>query len=423
MKKVLAFLLAVAILHSVTIYSSAVAEDGEIPPIKIAMFLPMTGSLSAMGTYEDRAMKIIADHFNNTLGGVKSMGGAKFEIRVFDMQSDINLIKTVMERICNEYQPMAIVGGGSSAFVVPALSVNERYQIPFLTQCSGRQIQESGYQYSIALTAIADEIGNSQIKFLDWLVGEKNYSITKAAILNVDNDYGNGQANGARAVLKGSTYKLVYDQNFPAYITDASSLITSIKASGAEVLFLTAEPSQGPLIFDAMDALNYHPVIMGGGSAMAYPSFADALGDNVLGLCSIANSNRYITNVYQSEDFVNLYQKYEDTYNEGTAESFCNDVSVIQAIYECLEQNPTYDAVELTKNLRAGSWTTCWPSYPRADGTPGKMEFKENGGAKHSFFPIVQWQKHNGRYEMRAIWPPEILVGRNGYIDYNIINR
>ena len=61
--------------------------------------------------------------------------------------------------------------------------------------------------------------------------------------------------------------EVVFNESFPANGSDVSSLITNLKASGAELILPVAFTQDAKLIFNTgLNSMDYHPLILGGGA-------------------------------------------------------------------------------------------------------------------------------------------------------------
>ena len=206
--------------------------------------------------------------------------------------------------------------------------------------------------------------------------------------------------------------ELVYNESFPADLSDATSIITAIKASGAEALFLTCDIATGTVIMDAMSALDYHPVVIGGGGAMVQNSFAEALGDSCVGLLSSSISAQNVTNATNNEFFTEFVDRYEELYGPGN-EYTCAESSGLYLIYQALEKSGSTDRDVILETLKSEEFETM---YPQNGG--GLASFDENGKSENGVMLMVQWQKgDDGQYYMKAIYPEEVVGDGATFLD------
>src|SRR5438067_1241449 len=78
----------------------------------------------------------------NDAGGIKSLGGAKLNLIVSDVQSDPTVTRTETDRLISGYKPAAIHGAFASALTLIASEVAERAKVPLLTGSSSDQLNK-----------------------------------------------------------------------------------------------------------------------------------------------------------------------------------------------------------------------------------------------------------------------------------------
>src|SRR5271170_4765815 len=108
-------------------------------PVNIGGLYPVTGSMAQIGQGCVNAAKLAVQMVNDA-GGIKSLGGAKLNLIVSDVQSDPTVTRTETDRLINGYQIAAIHGCFASALTLIASEVAERAKVPLLTGSSSDQL-------------------------------------------------------------------------------------------------------------------------------------------------------------------------------------------------------------------------------------------------------------------------------------------
>src|SRR5580693_10226229 len=72
-------------------------------PINIGALYPTTGSMAQIGVGCVAAAKLAVDMVNDA-GGIKSLGGAKLNLIISDVQSDTTVTRTETDRLINGYK-------------------------------------------------------------------------------------------------------------------------------------------------------------------------------------------------------------------------------------------------------------------------------------------------------------------------------
>jgi branched-chain amino acid transport system substrate-binding protein len=99
--------------------------------ILVAGILPLTGPSAQFGQQSWNAMQFSVDLMNEA-GGVKSMGGARLTLAVFDTETKPEIALTQTENAIQR-GAKALIGCNQSAATIVASQVSERNEVPFLT--------------------------------------------------------------------------------------------------------------------------------------------------------------------------------------------------------------------------------------------------------------------------------------------------
>lgn len=384
---------------------SGASSEEAVDTVKIAAFFNFSGAGADTGIIDGDGAQFAAD-FINGQGGVKSLGGAKIEIVKADTLSDASQAKAVAERIISENPGLVgAVGAGGSGYTLAMGSVFEKAQIPYVQTGVSAQISEQGYKY--VYQPVPTTFGQTQIEFVQWLNEKQGKSIHKVGIIYEDTDYGLSTAEGNLELAESAGLEVVFDQSFPANGSDVSSLITNLKASGAELVLPVAFTQDAKLIFNTMASMNYHPLVLGGGAGFLYPAFAEELGDAVDGVLSVS-SNGWDTAMFNlSEELKDVPAQFEEKYGYFMNEHSLGTFNCIYLIWKALENCGTTEGPALTEAIRALNIPSAQPSSA-ADGT---VSFNENGKNVNSIPVIIQWQKsEDGVYRPRTVYPEAMIV-------------
>ena len=83
-------------------------------PVNIGALYPTTGSMAQIGTGCVAAAKLAVEMINEA-GGIKSLGGAKLNLIISDVQSDTTVTRTETDRLITGNKPSAVRGCFASA--------------------------------------------------------------------------------------------------------------------------------------------------------------------------------------------------------------------------------------------------------------------------------------------------------------------
>src|SRR4029077_10901379 len=97
-------------------------------PVNIGALHPPTGSMAQIGQGCVAAAKLAVEMVNNA-GGIKSLGGAKLNLIISDIQSDTTVTRTETRRLISGNKLSAIHGCFASALTLIASEVAERAKV------------------------------------------------------------------------------------------------------------------------------------------------------------------------------------------------------------------------------------------------------------------------------------------------------
>src|SRR5262252_3257578 len=195
-------------------------------PVNIGGLYPVTGSFAQIGQGCVNAAKLAVQMVNDA-GGIKSLGGAKLNLIVSDVQSDTTVTRTETDRMISGNKLSAIHGCFASAFTLIASEVAERAKVPILTGSSSDQLNK-GRSYTFTPFARASQFAQAQLQ-MSKLVGDN----PKVAVIFENTAFGTSTSNGLREQAPGEGVEIVLFEPYSAGFTDASPLINKVKASGA----------------------------------------------------------------------------------------------------------------------------------------------------------------------------------------------
>ena len=139
-------------------------------PVNIGALYPTTGSMAQIGVGCVAAAKLAVEMVNDA-GGIKSLGGAKLNLIISDVQSDTTVTRTETDRLITGNKLSAIHGCFASALTLIASEVAERAKVPIITGSSTDQLNK-GRSYTFTPFARASQFAKAQLQ-MSKLVGDK----------------------------------------------------------------------------------------------------------------------------------------------------------------------------------------------------------------------------------------------------------
>src|SRR5260370_3719647 len=131
-------------------------------PVNIGALYPTTGSMAQIGVGCVAAAKLAVEMVNDA-GGIKSLGGAKLNLILSDVQSDTTVTRTETDRLITGNKLSAIHGCFASALTLIASEVAERAKVPLLTGSSSDQLNNVR-TYTFSPVARASQFALAQFR-------------------------------------------------------------------------------------------------------------------------------------------------------------------------------------------------------------------------------------------------------------------
>jgi branched-chain amino acid transport system substrate-binding protein len=257
-------------------------------PVNIGALYPVTGSFGLIGQGCVNAAKL-AVGMVNAAGGIKSLGGAKLNLILSDVQSDTTVTRTETDRLITSNKLSAIHGCYASALTLIASEVAERAKMPLITGSSSDQLNAGGRQYTFTPFARASQFAQAQLR-MSKLVSDK----PKIAVIFENTAFGTSTSNGLKQQAPGEGVEIVMFEPYSAGFTDASPLINKVKASGATMLFAVSYLADLIQIVRTMKQQGVNIPINGGSGGFVIPDFYKNVGSAADGLLGVAHWNHDI---------------------------------------------------------------------------------------------------------------------------------
>src|SRR5947209_14163322 len=254
-------------------------------PINIGALYPTTGSMAQIGVGCVAAAKLAIEMVNEA-GGIKSLGGAKLNLILSDVQSDTTVTRTETDRLITGNKLSAVHGCFTSALTLIASEVCERAKVPIITGSSSDQLNKNR-TYTFTPFARASQFAQAQLQ-MARLVGDK----PKVAVIFENTAFGTSTSNGLREKAPAEGVEIVLFEPYSAGFADASPLINKVKASGADMLFAVSFLNDLILIVRTIKQVGLKIGMNGGSGGFGIPDFYKTVGSLADGLQGVAHWNR-----------------------------------------------------------------------------------------------------------------------------------
>ena len=220
--------------------TEAPAAPAAAEPIKFGVIEPLTGPVADSGNYVTDGMKLGVARINNE-GGV--CGGRMLEPIVMDGKNDPQESANAAELLITRDNVPIIMGAWGSSSTLAVMPVMEKHGVPLLVETSSSvkitSPETPGYKWTYRISATSAMEG---LAYKNWIV--KEMGMKKAAILNVNNDWGRGAAEVFQKTLEAEGGSIVSVDFIEQSATDVLPQLTNIKNSEADAIFINTSAGQ-----------------------------------------------------------------------------------------------------------------------------------------------------------------------------------
>lgn len=234
--------------------------------LKIGVLVPTSGVHASDGIRMLKAHQLAAKMINDA-GGIKSLGGAKLELLVTDIQSKPEVSRAEAERLISRERVSALTGAWASATTIPAAQIADRNRTPFMiTSAVNDALTEQGMKYVFRTAVKAKWFGGYIADFLDYQKS-KGIAVGKIALATEDGPAGQAVRSNYTSVMPGRGYPILTDETFRTGTPDFSTIATKLRTSGADGLLTCAYAEDSTVLLRALAAQGFQPLYVGFGGA------------------------------------------------------------------------------------------------------------------------------------------------------------
>ena len=361
-------------------------------PVNIGGLYPSTGSMAQIGQGCVVAAKMAVEMVNNA-GGIKSLGGAKLNLILSDVQSDTTVTRTETDRLISGNKLSAVHGCYASALTLIASEVCERAKVPIITGSSTDQLNK-GRTYTFTPFARASQFAKAQLQMAKLVSPNP-----KVAVIFENTAFGTATSNGLKELAPGEGVELVMFEPYSAGFTDAGPLINKVKASGANMLFSVSYLNDLILIVRTVKQVGLNIAINGGSGGFVIPDFYKNVGKAADGLLGVAHWNHDVNDEAQK-----VNAEYKKRAGEFIFEYAGGLVAQTYMLVDALERAASADPQKVREALAKLDVTSGYAAM--APG--GKVKFGPDGKNVYGHPVGVQWQ--NG--DLVSVFPTEDARGK-----------
>ena len=387
MKRKIAFLMAAVVAANLSACGGGASESGASSSeksvesaskgktIKFGVVAPLTGTHAEYGQGFDAATQIAVEEIN-AAGGVN---GYTLELECQDSAADAKTSSDIFTRYAEDDSIMAVIGDFTSSCCKANAPLADEYGLVQISPTASDPSYASMSDYCFTVMY-------NQSTAAPWtaesVVGHY-LGKTSCAVMYLNTDWGVSTNEYLLQGLQDANIELLGDESYAENETDFSSVISKLKATGADTV-VVLDQGNVPNIINQIRGTGWDCQIVALGPG-ASDQLLDLCGDNANGLVIPCPS--YITE--DNPTTADFYKKfYEKNQCAPTDHALCA-YTCVQVLAEAIK---SIDG-EVTREAIKDALKTV--SY---DGMAGHTEFNEDGGVNRDLLII---QVENGQYVIK----------------------
>jgi branched-chain amino acid transport system substrate-binding protein len=260
--------------------------------VLVGVNIPRTGPVGPVGALIEPGIRLAVDEIN-AAGGIKSLGGARIDLRWADNQANPSLAASEEQRLVQQENVALVIGGGASGAELTATQMAERLKVPHVVSiATANEIAERGFRYTFQVSARANDYARGFVDFLEFLRTERKTPAKRVVVLNENSPLGSSVAKDLVPMAKKAGYDVVEHIEYPASTSDVSSLLTRIRAAKPDVVLHIGYVGDSILLWNTrrqmgMEAIPFIGITSGIGS----PAFIKAVGNAANGALTLSQTN------------------------------------------------------------------------------------------------------------------------------------
>ena len=341
-------------------------------PIKIGVFLPMTGNVSAFGQLEWLGIKTAHQMMGKILG-------REVKLILEDTKSDQTEAAHAVERLIKQHQVVGIIGGAISGSALAGGAIAEKNGIPLISPSATNVLVTQDKKY--VFRACFDDSFQSQVAARQARIAMG--ASTAAVVVDIAQaDYSVGLGNlflKAFGEMGGKVLLTAYIQTGDR---DFRSQLSEVREANPDIIYVPNYYTENALLVkQARDLGMKMPILMADGAQV--PTFIETGGKAVEGVYLTAHFNLEAVNT-------DLGRKYAATFKKN----YDKDVDAFSALgadaYFIL-----IGAIKRAKSTEGAKVRTALTDTKNFKGVTGPIKINEDGNTTKR---LVINRVKNGRF-------------------------
>ncbi|MBB6453713.1 branched-chain amino acid transport system substrate-binding protein [Salirhabdus euzebyi] len=283
--------------------SSTQGSSGADDPIKVGYIGALSGGSSTMGVPGKNGIQLAVDEINAD-GGIN---GRQIELIAADDKADPATSATQAQKLINEDEVVAILGGPNSGTVKANSEVIAQYGVPELITIAMNDTLIDPNSATFPTTFRMTEDNSYDIRALaEFLIGEGHQNI---GVIADNTAYGQSGTESIKKILeeKGLNVEIAVDH--PVGAKDLTAQTLKLREANVDAVYVFSLGPEGALFMKTLKQIDWKvPVV--GGRGLNMKAFVDLAGDAADGMIlpTVINPNKP-----EAKEFI---EKYDEKYND-----------------------------------------------------------------------------------------------------------
>jgi len=363
---------------------------GQTKDVEVGLIAPMSGPWARQGQVMKSAAELAIATIN-AQGGIKSLGGAKLKLVLFDAGDSVEKAKNAAQRMVAESTGLvAATGAYLSSFTLAVTEVTERAALPVVTFSYSDLITSRGFKYVFQTSATGDQQAEGSLPALVEMATQASGKRPRTVGIVMDNTA--ASVAFVKPIkdhqLSKLGLELVVDEVFTPPLANATPLIQKVRSKRPDLLLLLPTAiSDAKLLLEKINEFG-----LGKGKLPTVSNGAAILDPDLRNNMNVAQLEGVMSVVANwptasQKDFVTEVQR--KTNEPWPTQHFITTYGDMWIFKAALEAAGKADRQSVAAALRRMDLKDGAAQYFPG----GRVKFDANGRREGAGLLIVQWQK------------------------------
>jgi len=281
--------MVVALICALGVLSSWTVGWAQPKIIKLGAHLPLSGGTAPTGALNKQGSDLAIDIINNKYPGltlpfaetegIPKLDGAKIKVVYADDRGDPNVALAEVERLIQQEEVVAILGGWQSSCIKTGSMVAERLKTPYISGAgSSVDLTTRGLKYYFRLIAHSGKVAKAYFDCLQDMEKKVGRQYKEVAVAYENTEYGSVCNEQIGREIEERGYKLVACIPFDSAAVSLKAEVQKIRAAKPDAFFQIGYDPDAILFTKTMKTFNYTPTVWFGMAGYTSPKYIPSVG-------------------------------------------------------------------------------------------------------------------------------------------------